>query len=244
MLQSSSMPPPLEETLVLSPSFLPLPEKAASAVDIPEIWSMRLSLLGALLAVPALWLLLAPSLAARSWVHAASFAAYGTGLLAMFLASAIYHADAGKERKFSKCLDYGAIGLMVAGNFTPYCTLAVRTPRAYSILELVWVLALGALVLRVTRTELSKWVFVTFFMVMGCMGFLIAPALWRTLGPAGTLLTALGGAIYTAGTLFFNRAEGDVEAPGFGPHDVWHVFILAAAGTHWLVLYMFMLPTK
>ena len=237
-------PPVLEETLTIAPSVLPLPEAEAAAAAVPEIWSMRLSLLGAVLAVPALVLLLGPSIEAGSWVHAASFAGYGVGLLSMFLASALYHADAGRERKFSKCLDYGAIGLMIAGNFTPYCTLVLRTPWAYHIVELVWALALVALVLRVTRPEMSKWVFVSVFLIMGWMGLLIAPALWSTLGHTGSLLTVLGGAIYTAGTLFFNRFEGDVEPPGFGPHDVWHVFILAAAGTHWLVLYLYMLPAR
>lgn len=239
--------PALEDALTLPSPLLPPPLEAAedgAAVEVPEIWSMRLSLLGALLGVPALWLLLAPSLAARSLVHVASFAGYGIGLLSMFLASALYHSHAGRERKFSKCLDYGAIGLMVAGNFTPYCTLVLRTPGAYRLAMLVWALALGALVLRVTKTELSKWAFVAIFMVMGCLGFLIAPDLWRAMGPGGVLLTALGGAIYTAGTMFFNRFEGDVEAPGFGHHDVWHVFILAAAATHWLVLYQYMLPGR
>ncbi|HEX4048001.1 MAG TPA: hemolysin III family protein [Elusimicrobiota bacterium] len=238
------MTPPAEETLLLAPFDVPMAADAAALDQVPEVWSMRLSLLGALLAVPALWLLLEPSLAAHSAVHVASFAAYGAGLISMFLASALFHSHAGRERKFSKCLDYGAIGLMVAGNFTPYCTLVLRTPGSYRILELVWALALGALVLRVTRTDLSKWAFVAIFMVMGCLGFLIAPALWRTLGHAGVLLTVLGGAIYTAGTMFFNRFEGYVEPPGFGPHDVWHVFILAAAGTHWLVLYLYMLPGR
>jgi hemolysin III len=236
-------PPVLEDALTLSPSiFAPSFEADSAAAEAPEVWSTRLSLLGAILAVPALWLLLAPSIAARSMVHVASFAGYGAGLLCMFLASALYHSHAGRERKFSKCLDYGAIGVMVAGNFTPYCTLVLRTPGSYHLVEMVWALALGALILRVTRTDLTKWAFVAIFMVMGCMGFLIAPALWRTLGPAGVLLTALGGAIYTAGTMFFNRFEGDVEPPGFGHHDVWHLFILAAAGTHWLVLYLYMLP--
>ncbi len=89
---------------------------------------------------------------------------------------------------------------------------------------------------------MSKWVFVSIFLVMGWMGLLIAPDLWQPSGPSGCLLTALGGAIYTAGTMFFNRYEGDVELPGFGHHDVWHVFIIAAAGAHWLVLYQCMLP--
>lgn len=246
------MTPLMEETLERSP-YLPLsrptetawrPQEAESAGEIPEIWSVRLSLLGAALAVPALWLLLAPSLAARSAAHVASFAGYGAGLLSMFFSSALYHAGAGSERKLAKCLDYGAIGLMIAGNFTPYCTLVLRTPDAYTILELVWALALGALALRVARPEMSKWVFVSIFLVMGWLGLAIGPALWRTLGPGGVFLTVLGGLIYTTGTIFFNRYEGDVELPGFGHHDVWHVFILAAAGTHWLVLYLYMLPGR
>lgn len=251
MLQCHPMPTLMEETPVRSPRLpLSLPQETAaprrteSSGELPEIWSVRLSLLGAALAVPGLWLLLSPSLAAGSAAHVASFAAYGVGLLSMFLSSALYHAGAGSERTLAKCLDYGAIGLMIAGNFTPYCALALRTPGAYSILAVVWALALGALALRVARPALSKWVFVSIFLLMGWLGLAIGPALWRALGPDGVCLTALGGAIYTAGTLFFNRYEGDVELPGFGPHDVWHVFILAAAGTHWLVLYLYMLPGR
>jgi len=232
----------LERPSLLVPR--PLEAETAAAAEVPEIWSVRLSLLGAALGAPALALLLGPSLRAGSWVHAASFTGYGIGLLSMFLASALYHSHAGRERRFSKCLDYGAIGLMTAGNFTPYCTLVLRTPYAYHMAELVWALALGALFLRISRPAMSKWVFVSIFMVMGCMGFLIAPGLWRAMGPAGVLLTLLGGIIYIVGTMFFNRFEGDVEPPGFGPHDVWHVFILAAAGTHWLVLYLYMLPVR
>lgn len=240
------MSPITEEALVLKAPVVswPSPTASAASVEVPEIWSMRLSLLGAVLAVPALALLLGPAFAAKSSVHALSFSAYGVGLLSMFLASALYHAHAGRERVFSKCLDYGAIGLMIAGNFTPYCAVALSTSRAHAILALVWALALGALILRVTRTELSKWVFVTIFLAMGWLGLLIAPDLWRALGPAGCLLTAFGGLIYTSGTLFFNGYEGDVEPPGFGRHDVWHIFILAAAGTHWLVLYRYMLPAR
>jgi len=235
--------PPLEESLVLPSA--PLSEAPPlESAEVPEIWSVRLSLLGAILAAPALALLLVPAVAARSAAHVLSFSVYGVGLLSMFLASAVYHAHAGRERILPKCVDYGAIGVMIAGNFTPYCALALGTPQSRLILAVVWALALGALALRVTRTDLSKWVFVTTFLAMGWLGLVIAPALWRALGPRPCLLTALGGAIYTAGTLFFNGNQGDVEPPGFGPHDVWHVFILAAAGIHWLVLFLYFLPKR
>ncbi|MBI5203173.1 MAG: hemolysin III family protein [Elusimicrobia bacterium] len=219
----------------------PNPAPAAVAA-VPEIWSVRLSLLGAILSVPALIVLLVPAFRAASVPHIASFVAYGVGLLSMFLASAVFHAQAGRERTFTKCLDYGAIGLMVAGNFTPYCAIALRTPQAHATLALVWVMALGALVLRIARPRLSKWVFVATFMAMGWLGLTLTMPLWRALGPGGVGLTVLGGLIYSAGTLFFNRYEGDVEPPGFGPHDIWHIFILVAAGTHYLVLLKYMLP--
>ncbi len=240
------MPPIEDATLELDfIAPIPLPEAAApapSAAAVPEIWSMRLSYLGAALAVPGLWFLLAPSIAARSAVHVASFVLYGLGLLSMFLASAAYHAQAGRPRTFSKCLDYGAIGLMIAGNFTPYCAIALRTPLAYEILALVWTLALTAAGLRIARPALSKWIFVSIFLAMGWLGVLLSAAIVRALGPGGAWLTVLGGVIYTAGTLFFNGYQGEVEPPGFGPHDIWHIFILAAAGTHYAVLYLYMLP--
>lgn len=232
---------PSSETLALPPFPTPAPARAAAG-EVPEIWSVRFSVLGAALAVPALAALLGPSIAARSPLHVLSFSVYGLGVLAMFLSSAIYHARAGQERVFAKCLDYGAIGLMIAGCFTPFCAIAIATPVAHRVLALVWAMAVVALALRVTRTDMSKWVFVALFLAMGNLGLLLIPALWRALGPAGFGLTALGGAIYTTGTLFFNRYQGDVEPPGFGPHDVWHLFIIAAAATHWLVLYLYMRP--
>lgn len=229
----------LERPVVAVPG---LPAPVAASGLVPEIWSMRLSLLGAVLSVPALAYLLVPSFRAASPAHILSFTVYGIGLLSMFIASAIYHAQAGRERTLSKCLDYGAIGLMIAGNFTPYCAVLLGTNSAHVILALVWTLTLGALVLRITRTDLSKWVFVATFLAMGWLGLLLARPLWYALGPTGAGLTVLGGLIYTAGTLFFNRYQGDIEPPGFGPHDVWHIFILAAAGTHYAVLALYMLP--
>lgn len=209
--------------------------------DVPEVWSTRLSALGALLSLPALAYVLVPSIAAGSWPHILSFSAYGVGVLSMFTTSAYFHSQAGRERTFSKCLDYGAIGVMIAGSFTPYCALAAG-PSSYGVLALEWALALCALVLRVARPRLSKWVFVSIFIAMGWLGLLIAPELWRALGPGGSALILLGGLIYTAGTLFFNRFQGDVEPPGFGSHDIWHLFIILAAASHYLVFPLYLLP--
>ena len=208
----------------------------------PEVWSARLSLLGALLAAPAAAALLLAAVRAGSWVHGASFAVYGIGMAAMFLASALFHRRAGHERTTLKNLDYCAIALMIAGTITPYCAIALGTPFGYSALAGVWLAALAAITLRLSRPELPKWVFISLYLVMGWLGGLTVLPSAARLGWDGTALTLLGGVIYTLGTVACNRNEDDVEPPGFGAHEVWHLCILAGAASHFLVIHSHLLP--
>ncbi len=241
-------PPPVDESLALKPLIRPsqiveaVRAREAELEEIPEIWSMRLSMLGATLSLPALTLLFVPAITARSPAHIFSFTVYAIGLLSMFIASAAFHAKAGQERLFLKNVDYCAIGLMIAGNFTPFCAIALRTTYSSYILASVWALALFAITLRISRPHLSKWVFIIAYTAIGWIGMLVAYPLWGVLGVGGTVLTLLGGVFYTVGTLVFNRNLDDVEPPGFGPHDIWHLFILAGTGCHFLVVWFYMLP--
>lgn len=128
--------------------------------------------------------------------------------------------------------------LLILPGAASFPSVSEEAPEVWSMRLSV----LGALVLRVARPRLSKWIFVAIFIAMGWLALLIAPQLWRALGPGGAALTLLGGLIYTAGTLFFNRYEGDVEPAGFGSHDIWHLFIILAAASHYLVFPLYLLP--
>lgn len=247
------MPETLEGSLTLEP-LIETSRTAAAAPEIlvpvlpvdreiPEIWSGRLSVLGAVLSVPAIAFLLIPALRAGSPAHIFSCIAYGIGLLSMFISSAAFHFAATRERSFLKNLDYSAIALMIAGNFTPYCVIALRTTFAYWVLALVWTVALAAITLRLARPTLPKWTFISAYLAMGWLGLLIGYPLLKALGLWGTGLTILGGVIYSGGTIIFNQYDGAVEPPGFGDHGIWHIAILAGAGIHYLVLLLYMPPT-
>ncbi|MFH2203082.1 MAG: hemolysin III family protein [Elusimicrobiota bacterium] len=209
---------------------------------VPEIWSMRLSLLGAILAVPAIASLLIPALAAHSPAHIFSFAAYGAGTLSMFLASAAFHSRAGHKRGFLKGLDYCAIAFLLAGSFTPYCTIALRTTLGYWVLAFIWTAALIAIRLRISRPDLSKWTFISLYLSVGWFGALVAHPVLNAIGTQGAGLTVLAGTIYTVGTLVFNRNEAEVEPAGFGQHEIWHLFIIGGAVIQFLVLRLYMMP--
>jgi hemolysin III len=217
---------------------LPVPADA----ERPEVWSAALSLLGALLAVPAAAALLVPALRAGSVVHGLSFAVYSFGLIAMFLASALFHSRAGEERSWLKNLDYCAIALMVAGTITPFCAIALGGFLGAAALAGVWLAALAAIALRVSRPDLPKWAFISFFLVMGWLGGLALLPGFGALGWGGIGLVVLGGVVYSAGTVIFNRNEDKVEPPGFGPHEVWHLFIIAGAASHYLAILLYLTP--
>ena len=222
---------------------IPLPPlPAPAAAGRPEVWSAALSLLGALLSVPAAAALLVPALRAGSVVHGLSFAVYGFGLVSMFLASALFHSRAGEERTWLKNLDYCAIALMIAGTFTPICAIALGGVLGAAALAGIWLLASAAIGLRLSRPGLPKWAFISFFLAMGWLGGLAILPGFGVLGWGGTGLILLGGAVYTAGTVIFNRNEDDVEPPGFGPHEVWHLFILAGAASHYLAIILYLTP--
>ncbi|MEE8425622.1 MAG: hemolysin III family protein, partial [Elusimicrobiota bacterium] len=198
-------PDSLEGSLTLEPLIEP-PRTAAAAPEIlipvlpvdrevPEIWSGRLSALGAVLSIPAIASLLIPALRAGSSVHIISFIIYGIGLLSMFTASAAFHFAATRERSFLKNLDYSAIALMLTGHFTPFCAIALKTTFGYWILAIIWACALAAITLRLTRPELPKWTFITIYLTMGWLGMLIGYPILKALGFWGAALTILGGAI-------------------------------------------------
>ena len=62
------------------------------------------------------------------------------------------------------------------------------------------------------------------------------------LGWGPTALFALGGALYSAGALVYALRRPN-PAPGlFGYHEVFHALVIAAAGTHYAVLVLYVLP--
>jgi hemolysin III len=65
------------------------------------------------------------------------------------------------------------------------------------------------------------WIFVTF-----------VPSLLRTVGPAVFALLLLGGLVYTAGAAVYALQRPDPFPRIFGYHEIFHLFVVAAAALH------------
>ena len=77
------------------------------------------------------------------------------------------------------------------------------------------------------------------------MGWLVVIAwvpLTHAMPQAGIFWLGLGGIFYTVGAGIFNLRK--VAVPRFGPHEIWHLFVLAGSFCHFWVMYNYVVYLK
>lgn len=71
---------------------------------------------------------------------------------------------------------------------------------------------------------------------LGWLGVLAAVPLAARLDTAGLVWLLVGGAFYTAGTVFYSNRQGFRHA-----HGAWHLFVLAGTASHYVAVGWFVL---
>ncbi len=195
-----------------------------------------LSLLGASL-------LVARAAAEASVWHIVSFSIYGTGLVLLFLASTLHHGihASKKSEEFFRTLDYLAIFPLIAGSYTPFCLVVIRGVFGWTVFAVIWIVAITGIALRASIRSLPKWITTTFYLTLGLVSLVLVPSLFGKI-PETAFLLAAGGFFYVAGNIIFT-IEKPNPVPGiFGFHEIWHLFVIAGAFLHFLIMYFFILP--
>ena len=188
--------------------------------------------LGLAAAVAALPILLAVGVASGDAYRAVGSAVFGATLVLLYLSSTLYHAlrpCPAKERL--RVLDHSAIYLLIAGTYTPFMLGALRGPWGWSLLAVIWSLAVAGivakLVLRFRFPRLSTWLYLG-------MGWLIVVAiqpLAANVSSSGVAWLVVGGLCYTGGVIFYVK-DARIR---FG-HALWHLFVLAGSACHYLAV--------
>ena len=140
-----------------------------------------------------------------------------------FTVSAAYHLLPWDDvRPLFHRLDHAAIYLKIAGTYTPL-VLLIGSVFAYVLLSLVWIVALGGAIAKLTVWKSHGRRSLLLYLALGWGGVLLAWPLWHTLpGPAMYFILA-GGAIYTAGTVVYARKSLRYQ------YAIWHGFVLGAS---------------
>jgi hemolysin III len=171
-----------------------------------------------------------------------SAAIYSSALLLLFGLSATYHSFpwSPRPRQVLRRLDHSMIFLLIAGSYTPFCLLALGTAWSLALLSVVWLLAGAGVALKLAWVDSPRWLSVLLYVALGWLAVVAAPVLAATL-PLSTILVLLaGGMLYTVGGLVYALRRPDPAPSVFGYHEVFHLFVIAGAATHYgLVVALF-----
>jgi len=157
---------------------------------------------------------------------------YGVALAAMFGASALYHRfpwPSEVSRLWARRADHSMIFVFIAGTYTPFALLAFDGPTQWLVLAFAWGGAALGLVLNLAWIDCPRWLSAAAYLAVGWVGVLAAPQVLSNVGIAGTVLVAVGGALYTIGAVTYATKRPNPFPRWFGFHEVFHLLVIAAA---------------
>lgn len=194
---------------------------------------------GVLLSIGGLsWMLYVSIDADDPWRIVASIV-YGVSLIALFLTSTLYHAmHASPNKHIYKLLDHCAIYLLIAGTYTPFLLVAMRTDTAWWLFGAIWTLATAGILTKLWFRHRFPRVTLAGYLAMGWLVVVAAPQVAQAIGPDGMALLVAGGISYTVGALFY------VAKRVYFSHAVWHVLVLVGGICHFLAVIWYVLPVR
>jgi channel protein (hemolysin III family) len=150
--------------------------------------------------------------------------------------SGVYHllSPGGAGREALRRLDHGAIFVLIAGTFTPMHGILFQGVARWAPLVLLWLAcAAGVTFKTIFFTDLPEALGLAFYLSMGWVGVFSGVAVGRRYGLAFIRPLVWGGLAYTLGGVLEFLGWPTLIPGVVGPHESFHVGVLAGAGLHW-----------
>ncbi len=174
------------------------------------------------------------ALLTKNWIEILAVAIYGVTTVALFFGSTLYHAHTGSKKKQLQLLDHILIFIKIAGNFTPFMLISVKSMNAYLVLAVVWLLAIIGILLELQLRERAEKISLLIYLVMSLSALVITKELLLALPIMGFILLMLGGFFYLGGLYFFIN-----DAKIKHGHGYWHLCVIAGSFSHYFCLQFF-----
>jgi hemolysin III len=156
---------------------------------------------------------------------------FGGTLVILYLASTLYHSVTHERTKdFFRLVDHCAIFLLIAGTYTPFTLGVLRGPWGWTLLTIVWLLAVVGITMKAIVGTRHTWIGIALYLLMGWLAVVAIKPMLELVPLPGVLLILGGGLAYTGGLAFF-------AAPRlrYG-HFIWHLFVVAGTTCHFFAV--------
>ncbi len=193
-------------------------------------------LAGALLGLVAGAYLVNRGLSEGTQWHVISFAIFGVSLVGLYSSSAFYHLLPVSESARLKLrrLDHSMIFMLIAGSYTPFCLVSMRETWGWTILTIVWTIAVLGILQSIFWIHAPRWLTTGAYLFMGWIAVVAIYPLSQALSADGMWWLFAGGLFYSVGAVIYAVKWPDPHPPHFGFHEIWHLFVLAGSACHFL----------
>jgi hemolysin III len=172
----------------------------------------------------------------NAW-HVVSSSIYGSSLILLYGASALYH---GIPHPVAKAVlqrfDHAAIYLLIAGTYTPFLLVSLHGAWGWSLFGVIWSLAFIGVVLEFIDWKPFKKISLALYLGMGWIILIAINPMLEQVETGGLILLLLGGLSYSFGVIFYVWEKLKFN------HAIWHMFVLAGSAFHFFSILFYVIP--
>lgn len=200
-----------------------------------EIFSAVTHGIGIVLAIIAAVFLLIKGFKTGNPLTITAFFIYAFTLFFLYLSSTLFHSlYFTKAKGVFQIFDHSSIFLMIAGTYTPYCLVALKSSAfAITLLSIIWALAIGGILYKIFNVGRFKYFETLLYVLMGWAIVIAMKPLYSAIGPTGTWLLVFGGIAFTLGAGVYLIKNLKFV------HVIWHVFVMIGTALMYFSVYFY-----
>ncbi len=176
-------------------------------------------------------------------IHMFALGIFIVSMILLYAASTLYHTLdlSPKLNKVLKKIDHMMIFVLIAGTYTPICTIVLSPEIGRKLLVLVWGIALVGIIVKMCWVTCPKWFSSILYIGMGWTCVLAFTQIINNLSAAAFGWLLAGGVIYTIGGIIYALKLPIFNAKHryFGSHEIFHLFVMGGSICHFIVMYVF-----
>lgn len=192
--------------------------------------------IGIILSIAGLILLIVfSSIDGNPW-KIVSVTVFGTTMLLMYLSSTIVHSlPTGKWKDVFQIFDHSSIYLFIAGTYTPFLLVHLRSTVGWILFGVIWGIALIGIIFKIFFVKRFLILSTIFYILMGWLIVIVWKPLTASMHGNGILLLIIGGLTYTIGAIFFICRKIPYH------HVIWHIFVILGSIFHFLAIFYYVI---
>lgn len=142
-------------------------------------------------------------------------------MILLFLASTLYHAiPHARAKTWLKKFDHCAIYLLIAGTYTPFLLVGLKSSLAHGLMIVIWSLALLGILFKLTIAHRFKVLSLVTYLTMGWLSLVVIYQMVMKLAPGSVTLLAAG-ALSIRWASFFMSVSGSRTITPSGTASCW-----------------------